>query len=180
MEGTHVFLFAAVASAAVASVYDLRSGRIPNWLSLGALVLAPVAHFAWSTATGGFDEGVAAFGWSLAGAALCGAIPWLCWRSGSFGGGDVKLLAAMGELCLPRTGMTIEFWAMIVGAVFAMGRLAFQGSLLRTLANTAALSLNPLLPKRRRRPVPPEAMTPMRFAPAVLGAAALCALVHPR
>jgi prepilin peptidase CpaA len=175
-----VFLSVSIAAAAVASVYDLRSGTIPNWLSLGTLALAPVAHFTWGIATGGLGAGLSACGWSIAGAALCGAIPWLCWRTGSFGGGDVKLLAALGALCLPRVGMTIEFYAMVVGALFAMGRLAWNGALFRTLGNSLALAVNPLLPKSRRRKVPLEAMTAMRFAPAVFGAVLLCTLFTPR
>jgi prepilin peptidase CpaA len=180
LETIRIFVVVAVAVAAVASVYDLRFGTIPNWLSLGALAVAPVAHFAWAVGTRGVDAGRSAFGWSLAGAAACGVIPWLCWRTGSFGGGDVKLLAAIGAICLPKAGMTIEFYAMIVGSFFAMARLAWNGTLLRTLGNSVALAFNPLLPKSRRRKVPAEAMTSMRFAPAILGAAILCALVSVR
>jgi prepilin peptidase CpaA len=177
MDPFRVFLLMSVAATAIASVYDLRSGTIPNWLSLGALAAAPFGHLVWEAATRGLHAGLSAFGWSLAGAAVCGLIPWLCWRTGSFGGGDVKLLAAMGALCLPRLGMTIEFYSMIVGTVFAMGRLAWDGTLLRTLANSAAVAFNPLLPKARRRGVPVEAMTPMRFAPAIFGASLLCTLL---
>jgi prepilin peptidase CpaA len=176
MESIAVFLLLAVLTAAVASVYDLWFGRIPNWLSLGVLAAAPAGHFALGTATHGLAAGLSACAWSIAGAAACGVIPWLCWRSGSFGGGDVKLLAAAGALCLPRIGMTVEFYSMVVGAIFAMGRLAWDGTLLRTLGNTVAIAVNPLLPERRRRKVPAEAMTPMRFAPAILGATVLCAL----
>jgi len=176
MESIGVFLLLAVAAAAVASVYDLRFGRIPNWLSLGVLAAAPVVHFALGAATHGFAAGLSAGGWSIVGGRPCGAIPWLCWRSGSFGGGDVKLLAATGALCLPRVGMTIEFYSMIVGAVFAMGRLAWDGALFKTLGNSVALAVNPLLPAAKRRQVPVEAMTPMRFAPAIFGAAVLCAI----
>ncbi len=180
MESVRVFLFVSVVATAVAAAYDLRSGKIPNWLSLGVLAIAPLAHFGWATATQGLSAGVSAGGWSIAGALLCGAIPWICWRTGSFGGGDVKLLAAIGALCLPRIGMTVEFYSMVVGSVFAMGRLAWNGALLRTLGNSLALVLNPILPKQHRRKVPKEAMTAMRFAPAVFGAVLLCVVFSPR
>lgn len=180
MDSIRVFLVVSVVGAAVASVYDLRSGRIPNWLSLGMLAVAPVAHFVWAASAAGVHAGLSELGWSLAGAVVCAAIPWLCWRTGSFGGGDVKLLAAVGAMCLPRIGMTVEFYSMIVGAVFALGRLAWNGALFRTLANSALLVVNPLLPKHRRRKLPVEAMTAMRFAPAVLGAVIVCTLLVPR
>jgi prepilin peptidase CpaA len=180
MRDTYFFLFASLVTAAIAAFYDLRWWRIPNWLSLGVLVAAPLAHFAWGAATRDAHAGLVALGWSAAGAAACGFVPWLCWHAGTFGGGDVKLLAAVGALCLPRLGITIEFYAMISGVLFALGHLAYDGRLLGTLARSAALVVNPLLPKARRRPVPPEAMTPMRFAPAILGGVVLCALLEPR
>jgi prepilin peptidase CpaA len=175
----HIFLFASVAAAAIASVYDVRSGRIPNWLSLGALLVAPVAHFIHGAVAHGLAGGLSALGWSLAGAATCALIPLVCWFAGTFGGGDVKLLAAVGALCLPRLGMTIEFYATLIGALFGLGRLAWSGSLLGTLRRSLAMLVNPLLPKARRRTFPPEAMTPLRFAPAILGATLLCSFPLP-
>ena len=83
---------------------------------------------------------------------MCGVVPWLCWRSGTFGGGDVKLLAAVGAVCLPKIGVTIEFDAMIVGALFAFARLAYDGRLpSRRWRTSAMLAVNPLLPKAKRR-----------------------------
>ncbi|HEY2510730.1 MAG TPA: prepilin peptidase, partial [Polyangiaceae bacterium] len=125
MLSAYLSMLPALAVSAIAAVYDLRSWRIPNWLSLGALGAAPVAHFVWGAATQGFHQGALALGWSLAGAAICAVVPFLCWRSGTFGGGDVKLLAALGALCLPKVGVTIEFDAMVVGVIFAFGRLTW-------------------------------------------------------
>jgi prepilin peptidase CpaA len=176
MDSIRLFLFAAAAAAAVASFYDLRSGNIPNWLSLGVLAAAPLGHFIWGAATEGLHAGLVAAGWSLAGAVACGFIPFLAWRTGSFGGGDVKLLTAIGALCLPRNGLSIEFYAMVVGSIFGLGVLAWNGKLFRTLGTSAAIAVNPLLPKSRRRTLPVEAMTPIRFAPAILGATLLCLL----
>jgi prepilin peptidase CpaA len=162
---------------AVASVYDLRFERVPNALTYAVLIAAPIAHFVAGAALHGFAAGLVAGGWSLAGAALCGAIPWICWRFfDSFGGGDVKLLAAIGAVCLPRVGIAIEFYALVVGSVFGLGRLAWEGTLFRTLGRSLALAVNPLLPKAHRRAVPREQMTWMRFAPATFGASILCAL----
>jgi len=98
MEPTHLSLLIALAVTALAALYDVRSWRIPNWLSLGTLAVAPIAHFAWGAATSGPRAGLEGAGWSIAGAALCGVVPWVCWRSGTFGGGDVKRLAWDGRL----------------------------------------------------------------------------------
>jgi prepilin peptidase CpaA len=179
MQPSHLSLLVALAVTGAAALYDVRSWRIPNWLSLGALAAGPVAHFGWGLATRGLHAGLEGAGWSLAGAALCGVVPWLCWRAGTFGGGDVKLLAAVGALCLPKLGVSIEFDAMIVGAVFAFGRLAWDGRLLRTLGASLRLAVNPLLPKAKRRVASVEEMTPMRFGPAIVGGVILCALFQP-
>jgi prepilin peptidase CpaA len=179
MQPTQLALIAAIVVTALAALYDLRSWRIPNWLSLGTLAVAPLAHFAWNAATCGLHAGLQGAGWSLAGAAICGVVPWLCWRAGTFGGGDVKLLAAVGALCLPRIGVTVEFDAMVVGAVLAFGRLAWDGRLLRTLGTSVIVAVNPLLPKAKRRAISVEAMTPMRFAPAIAGGVLFCLLFQP-
>jgi prepilin peptidase CpaA len=171
-----VFLAIAVAVAAAASVFDLRSTKIPDWLSLGALVAAVFGHFVWGLVSGGWQDGLVELGWSVFGAMVCTALPLACWREGSFGGGDVKLLAAMGALCLPRLGMTIEFYALIVASVVGVARLAANKKLFRSVSNAIALSKNSLLPKSRRREIPSEALTPVRFAPAVLAGVIGCCL----
>lgn len=72
--------FAALAIAVCAAWFDWRARRIPNWLTLTALAIA--------IAIGGLD--------AIAGAILCASIPLVLWSRGVLGGGDVKLLAALG------------------------------------------------------------------------------------
>jgi prepilin peptidase CpaA len=179
LQPSHVSLLVALIVTAVAALYDLRSWRIPNWLSVGTLAAAPVAHFVWGAASQGLHAGLVAAGWSVAGALLCGLVPWLSWRAETFGGGDVKLLAAVGALCLPKVGIAVEFDAMIVGAVFAFGRLAWDGRLFRTLVGSLRLALNPFLPKSKQRTPAREEMTEMRLGPAIVGGVILCALFQP-
>ncbi len=177
MQPVHVTLIIAFVVAAVAAFYDVRAWRIPNWLTLGVLAAAPVGHFVFGLVVHGFQSGAKGAGWSVAGAAACGIVPWFCWRSGTFGGGDVKLLAALGAVCLPKVGVIVEFDAMVVGAVFAFGKLAWDGRLFATLGRSLMLAVNPVLPKARRWVVKTEALTPMRFGPAIAGGVLLCALM---
>jgi prepilin peptidase CpaA len=176
MQSTFFFLIVALAVTAIGAFYDLRSWRIPNWLSFGALAFGPVAHFALDTWTQGLQAGFMAAGGSILGGVLCGFVPWLGWRFGAFGGGDVKLLAAVGALCLPKLGVTIEFDAIIVGLVFAGARLAYEGRLFRTFGRSLLLVVNPLLPRARRIAIPEAVMTPMPFGPAIAGGVVVCAL----
>jgi Flp pilus assembly protein protease CpaA len=46
MSTVHAFMIAAVVVTAIAAWQDYKTGHIANWLTLGALGLAPLAHFA--------------------------------------------------------------------------------------------------------------------------------------
>ena len=185
----NLFLSFATAVAIAGAWFDWRSGRraasgegmegeIPNALSFGVLAIAPLAHLAWGAKAGGLAVGLEAAGFSVAGAFLCAFVPYLMWRAGAMGGGDVKLLAAIGAVCRPMVGIEAVFYAFAAAAVLAPARLAWEGKLLRTLGNTAALALNPLLPKAKRREIAPEAMTWFRFGPAIALGTAIAAFLH--
>lgn len=162
------FMIAAVIVAGIAAWTDFRTGHIPNWLTLGALGLAPVAHFAVGFArSGSVDEAIVAAGYSLIGACMVGLVPVVLYRLGGTYGGDVKLLAAIGAICGTRLGIEAELFAFIVGAAFALGKLAYQGKLLGTLFNSFRLVFNPLFPKDKRVEVVPEMMTEFRFGPSI-------------
>ena len=103
---------AAILVVLVAAVTDLRSRRIPNWLTLPAIVLAPLAL----AASGRWLEAALA----VAGVLICGAIPAvLCWR-GTVGAGDVKLCAALGALAGPIPGLHVELAAFVLVAGWSL------------------------------------------------------------
>jgi prepilin peptidase CpaA len=159
------FLLAAVAITAIAAAYDWRKGEIPNWVTLGPFALGLVVH----GILGALSQGARGALWSvmaaLLGAIACGLVPVFLWWKGAIGGGDVKLLIALGALLGPMLGIEAELFGFIAAAVYAPARLAYDGKLLRTLGNTAALALNPVLPKNKRKEVAPEMMTWLRFGP---------------
>jgi prepilin peptidase CpaA len=162
----------AVAVAAVAAVTDHRTGHIPNWLTLPAL-------FAGLFLGGmiGAAEGLLR---SFFGALLCGAVPWLLWRRGALGGGDVKLLAALGALLGVFAGLEAELYGFLAGAVLSMGKLAWEGKLLGTLRNAGRTTLNVLLPSRHRKELRPELMTEYRMGGAIfIGTAFAVWNLHP-
>jgi len=185
------FLIFALVASAIAAVIDWRTGEIPNWLTLGPLAVAPVAHFGVATAGGGAKAGLIAAGFSIAGALLCGLVPAMFAmgffptssgdddskpRAQATGGGDLKMFAALGALLLPMKGIEAELYGFVAAAVILPIRLAWEGKLMRVLGNTAVLAINPILPKSRRREIAPEAMTSIRFAPAIFGGVVLEAL----
>ena len=91
---------AALATSTVAGVIDLRSGRIPNWVTLPVAGAGLLAHLGLRGAWGLTE--------SVAGLLLCGGVPLLMFRVSrgrAIGGGDVKLFGALGALLGPRMGL---------------------------------------------------------------------------
>src|SRR5690606_15897634 len=128
---------------------------IPNWLTLPPLILAPVAH----VALGGPWAGLGA----IAAIGLCGLVPYVLFRRGAAGGGDVKLFAAIGAITGLAIGLEAQMFTFMAAALISLGRLAWNGQLFRTMRNALFLGLNPILPKTWRREIVPELMTMVRL-----------------
>ncbi|HQY60502.1 MAG: prepilin peptidase [Myxococcales bacterium] len=173
------FLIAAVIVSGIAAVYDMKSGQIPNWVTLPALFLAPIAHFVAASAQGiASDEAAFEGGFSVAGACVTAVVPLVLYRQNAIGGGDLKLLAALGALCHPSLGLELEMYAFMAALVIAPARLAYDGKLFRTLKNTIYLMFNPVLPKEKRKAVEPEAMTWFRLGPCIFIGVAVTTAFH--
>jgi prepilin peptidase CpaA len=103
---------AVVAIGIVAVVFDIRTRRIPNALTLGAAAAALL----YASLTGGFWSVMAAVtGWAL-GAALF--FPFFA--LGGMGAGDVKLVAALGAWLGPAQTIPLAIFTSIAGGVFAI------------------------------------------------------------
>jgi prepilin peptidase CpaA len=170
-------LFALLASG-VAAIIDWRRSEIPNWLTLGTLGAALIAHVGIGAVRGGLTAAAEEGGWALGGALVCALVPFAFWLKGAFGGGDVKMLAALGAVLLPMQGIAVEFYALVAAALLAPARLAWDGTLIKTLGNTVALVFNPLLPKAKRRELAPEMLTSVRFGPAIFAGVAISVFVY--
>lgn len=127
MLNVDLFLQGAVALVGAAVVYwDVRYGRIPNWLTVGgvALGVAIRAFAGW----GGLGSGLAA-------GAIAFAVSVPFFVAGGLGGGDVKLLAAMGTLVgLERLPDALVYTAFAGGAI-AVVAITLYGSWTRVYLN---------------------------------------------
>jgi len=175
----HVILIVALAVAALAAWTDWRRGEIPNWLSYGALLLGPLvqvvrALYAKSAMNDALTEG----GLALVGAFVCALVPLMLYRQGAIGGGDLKLLAAIGAILQTTLGVEAEMYGFFGAALFAPAMLAYQGKLIATLKNSFAIFVNLFLPKDKRRNVEETALSWLRLGPAVLFGVALTAYLH--
>jgi prepilin peptidase CpaA len=173
------FLIAAVIVTAVAAWTDARTGRIPNWLTFGALAVALVWHFFVGFAfTHSWRGGLLGLGGSLFGALLCVAVPAFMYWRGAIGGGDLKLFAALGALCHPLIGIEMEMYAFIAAALIAPAKLAYDGLLFKTLGRSLALLWNPFRKPENRTEIPAEMMTWYRLGPAIFIGAGATLLSH--
>jgi len=172
------FVLTAITLAAIAAVVDYRTGSIPNWLTLGGLALGVVGHVAYGWAVVDFKAGAYEGALSLGGALFCSLAPALLFWKGGMGGGDLKLFAAIGALCHPLLGIEIQMYSLVVAAVVAQARLAYEGRLLRVLGGSIALLLNPFRREEKRRAPPPEAMVWFRLGPAIFAGSVLALCLH--
>jgi prepilin peptidase CpaA len=173
------FFAVALAISAIAAAEDWRRGEISNLLTLGALALAPLLHALRALQLGGgATDALLSGGMSLLGALGCGLAPYLLFLKGGARGGDVKLCAALGAVLKPVIGIEAVFYGFLAAALIAPVRLAYEGKLLGTLKSALFLLLNPVLPKKRRMAIEPEAMTWIRMGPAFLAGVVVTAALH--
>jgi prepilin peptidase CpaA len=125
---------AAVALGLAACVTDLRARRIPNVLTFGAAAAALVYHAAMAGWPG---IGWAAAGW-IAGAALFFPI----FALGGMGGGDVKLLAAVGAWLGPADALFVGLYGAIAGGVMALGVAVARGYVKTAFSNLYFLAVS--------------------------------------
>jgi len=121
----------AVAIAMMACATDLRSRRIPNVLTFGGALAALVFHTA-STGSAGLLTSFA--GWGLA--VVFFLLPFAL---GGLGGGDVKLLAALGAWLGPALTIWMAVYTGMAGGVLALVVALSRGYLGQALANIQLL-----------------------------------------
>ena len=163
----HLLFGAACLLTGVAAFLDFRSGLIPNSLTLPMVALGIPAHVA-SLALASPSTSVWFWvGDAVLGLLLCSVVPLILWRTGGMGGGDLKLFAGLGAVLGARSGLEVELVAFTAAALLVPAVLAYRGQLFAVLSNTARLVTNPFLPVHKRRHMPVEMMTEVRFGPAI-------------
>jgi prepilin peptidase CpaA len=163
-----IMLGVAVVVVLASAAIDARTGHIPNWVTIPPLLAAPLATFGVHAVDHGAALAVRPALMSLLGAFVCAIGPFVVFARGGLGGGDVKLLAAVGALLGPRLGIDAEFYGFVVGALYVPAKLAWHGRLFATLAAVARVVINPLRRKDAPRAVMPDSLRMrIRLGPAL-------------
>jgi prepilin peptidase CpaA len=118
----------------VASFFDIRKHRIPNWLSLAGVVLA--------VALNTFLFEVVGLWYSLKGLGLAFAIYFVLYLLRGMGAGDVKLMAAVGAAVGPFNWLGILFLTAVIGGIAALVLAGSKGRMRRTFVNMWLLLLS--------------------------------------
>jgi prepilin peptidase CpaA len=117
--------------ALIGAGYDVKSRRIPNAFTLPAMVFGLLLHFAF----GGWRQ----LGLAVAGGLLCGVIFLLFHLAGGMGGGDVKLITAVGcNAGLSLVGPLLILTSL-AGGVMAVGLALYHRRLKQTMFNIYTL-----------------------------------------
>ena len=133
-----------------AAVSDVRTGKVYNWITYPAVAVALVGH----TLIGGLAgrEGALGLAGSAAGFAV-GFLPLLAaWLAGGIGGGDAKLMGAVGALAGWRFAVAAMFYGFAVAAVLALAVLIRRRRLRRTLGSIGRFLLLLLTPSKPASP----------------------------
>lgn len=129
-----VMIWVAIASAMVATLYDVRSRVIPDWIALSLLACSALCIAA----------GLSELTWTSCfyGAALGFALTLPLYALGGFGGGDLKLVVAIGATLGPLALLSVLFWVAVSGGILAIVALV-RGR--RDLAYVPAIACGLLL-----------------------------------
>jgi prepilin peptidase CpaA len=127
---------------------DLRTRRIPNYLTLGTAV----AGLAFNGIAHGLPGLVTGILGLLLGFA-CLILPYL-W--GGMGAGDVKALAALGAWLGPQYTLFLFCYMGVAGGVMALGYLVWQGSLWKKVKRGWHFLFNLILCRPAGAPPPPS------------------------
>jgi prepilin peptidase CpaA len=125
------FLICAAVVAIAGAIGDARSRKIPNRLTLSALGMGLLTRAA--------IEGWCGFGSAITAALVGGGVFYLFFLAGGLGGGDVKLMSAVGAWAGFSQVVPVLVASAIAGGFLAAYYLVAARGLGRTLRNTVEL-----------------------------------------
>ncbi len=112
----------------IAMITDIRSNRIPNWLTFPAMIMGLGFNF--------ISAGAYGLLFGIEGLLLGISLFIIIYILGGMGAGDVKLMGAVGATLGPQMVLWAAFYTAIIGGIYALAVIAFHS---RTKATRTAL-----------------------------------------
>lgn len=106
-----LILIITLTTVIAALIYDLKEGRIPNWITLPAMSAGITYHFC--------STGIQGLGFSAAGLIVGFSLFLVFYIMGGMGAGDIKLMGSLGALLGPRDILYIASFTAIAGGIYA-------------------------------------------------------------
>jgi prepilin peptidase CpaA len=132
----HMILVAVLLTAVVT---DIRSYRIPNWLTVPAMACGLALHVV--------RHGQQGLLFSLEGLAVGLGLFLVFYATGGMGAGDVKLMAAVGSFLGPLGVLYAGVMTMLLGGLYAVMTMIARFGLRESLARVWALLTTLALPE---------------------------------
>lgn len=135
---------------------DLVKSKLYNAVNFPAIVLGLIVNGLW---------GKEALVFSLIGCVLGFGLFFIVFLFGGMGGGDVKFMAAIGAIGIPRFSESVggypfilwaSFYSALVGGLVAIIAMIAKGRLIRSLKNIARTVVTFLVPVFTTVPLKPE------------------------
>jgi len=128
----YVYPAAALLCGSIASIFDVKSRRVPNFVTAPGVLIGLLFHLTRD----GWQQMLTAL---LAGL-ICGMVFLVFYLAGGMGAGDVKLIVATGCIAgLPNIGYLLILTALS-GGVMAISLATLRGRLKETFLNVGALA----------------------------------------
>jgi len=131
-----VLLFILIVLLTLSTITDIKWKKIPNALTFPIMITGVIVH--------GYKGGASGLIYSMEGLFLGLALLIVFYFMGMMGAGDVKLLGAVGSILGPAGVFKAFLFTAIVGGIYALVVLAYNGQLagfIKRFALSVKLSL---------------------------------------
>ena len=141
----------------VAAVTDVRRGLIYNWITYPAVAIGLIGHTLVGGVWGVNDAQTQTYQLGLIGSLVGLAVGFmpllLAWIAGGVGGGDAKLMGAVGALAGWRFALGAMFFGFAVAGIMAVAVMILRRIVRRTLGRVGRFLVLLLTPTRPAAPV---------------------------
>ena len=178
MDTLQLHVVIALGVTAVAAGFDMASAKIPNPITFGGIVAGFVLNVWAGFAIAGAGGAARSFGLSALGMFLSAFIPLVFFFRGEIGGGDVKLMAAIGAFLGPVLGFQVLAYTYAVTLALLPLRIMSKGRGRIFVQSLKVGATNLFRARAERLPAVPFRLPPMIMGPSIFVGFALCAWLN--